>query len=223
MRDIVIAIDGPAGVGKSALGKCLAKELGYTFLSTGQMYRALAWKVSNLGIDPNDYEKVVEVALKIKWDFKPENNVLKVYSDGKKVGKEIFTEEVGGIASRISSNRDARRVITNKQKELCDKKKIVMEGRDIGTVVCPEAEIKIYLDATPEERAKRRFKQLKDQDKPANFDKILENVLTRDKRDCERVVAPLKQAEDGIYVDSTNINLEQVVEKVLEIIKKHVR
>lgn len=222
MKDIMIAIDGPAGVGKSALGKILAKEFDYDFLSTGQMYRALAYKVLKSKISPEEYESVVKIALEIKWDFKPENNVLQVYSDNQKVGKEIFTEEVGGVASRISSNKDARRVITNKQKELCDKKRIVMEGRDIGTVVCPNAEIKIYLDASPEERAKRRFKQLKEQNKPADFDDILQSVVERDKRDSTRTTAPLKQADDAIYVDTTNINLEQVVKKVLEIIKTHV-
>ncbi|MBT3392920.1 MAG: (d)CMP kinase [Elusimicrobiaceae bacterium] len=224
MINKVIAIDGPAGVGKSALGKRLANHFGYTFLSTGQMYRILGLKVLAQKIDPKDYEKVVAVALKIDWDFKPnKNNVLEIYADGKKVGSEIFSEEVGGVASKVSSNKDARRVITNKQRELCKKKNIVMEGRDIGTVVCPEAEVKIFLDASAEERAKRRFKQLKEDGKSADFEKILESVCARDRRDTQRTVAPLRQAEDCIYIDTTNINLEQVEQKVLEIIEKNDR
>ena len=219
---LVIAIDGPAGVGKSSVGKAVALKYGLSFLSTGEMYRCLGWKVLNAGIDPDDAQKVLEAAQSIKWSFerRPDSS-LKVFVDGVYLGEELHREDVGRAASKTSANGPARAVVTQKQKEMALEGNIVMEGRDIGTVIAPNAQVKIYLDASAQERAKRRFEQLKIKGQDADYNAILDGIITRDERDKNRACAPLKPAEDAIIIDTSAFTLQQVIDKVMEISSKY--
>ena len=215
---LVIAIDGPAGVGKSSVGKAVALKYGLSFLSTGEMYRCLGWKVLSLGIDLDDDKKVLEAAQNIKWSFERQSDSsLKVFVDGIFLGDKLHNEDVGRAASKASANGPARAVVTQKQKDLALEGNIVMEGRDIGTVVAPQAQVKIYLDASPEQRAKRRVDQLKQKGQAADYDSILAAIIARDDRDKNRSCAPLKPAEDAIVIDTSAFSLGQVIDKVMEI------
>ena len=157
----LLAIDGPAGVGKSSVGKAVAKKFNINFFSTGEMYRCLAWKVLESGIDPQNEAAVIKMAKQVKWEYKAQDNVLRVYIDGVCPLDKIHNEEVGRAASKVSAIPDARIVIMNEQKKLARDGNIVLEGRDIGTQIAPFAKIKIYLIASAKARADRRVKQLK--------------------------------------------------------------
>ncbi len=217
MKKITIAIDGTAGVGKSSVGKAVASKYGYVFLGTGEMYRCLGYKVVSMGIDPQDCEKVLEVAENIDWSFerRPDSS-LKVLVDGEYFGDKLLLEETGRAASKVAANGPARAILTQIQKDLGAKGGIVMEGRDIGTVVCPNAAVKIYLDASAEARAHRRVKQLKENGQPADYQAILESIESRDARDKGRDCAPLKAADDALVIDTSDLSLEQVIDKVIK-------
>ncbi|MDR0645900.1 MAG: (d)CMP kinase [Elusimicrobiota bacterium] len=214
----VIAIDGPAGVGKSSVGKAVALRYDLSFLSTGEMYRCLGWKVLDMGINLDDEDKVFEAAKNIKWSFeRASDNSLKVFVDGVYLGGKLFSDKVGQAASKASASARARAVVTQKQIEIGRAGAIVMEGRDIGTVICPGAQVKIFLTATAEERAKRRFLQLKQNGKTADYEQLLSSIKARDERDSSRAVAPLKPASDAVIIDTSDMTLRQVTDKVLEI------
>lgn len=217
----LIAIDGPAGVGKSSVGKALAKKFNINFFSTGEMYRCLGWKVLEQNIDPQDEQKVLEIAQKIKWEYKAQDNVLKVYIDGVCPLDRIHNEEVGRGASKVSAIPSARVLIMDEQKKLANSGNIVLEGRDIGTQIAPFAKVKIYLTATAQARADRRVKQLKEAGQNPNYDEILASIKSRDERDSSRKIAPLKPAEDAHIIDTSDLNLEEVINKVLEIVNKN--
>lgn len=219
---MLIAIDGTAGTGKSTVGKAIAAKLGYGFLSTGEMYRALAYKVFEKHIVPEDHDAVLEAARQLHFTFVRQPDAsLKMYVDGEYLGDKLHLEEVGNVASRVSTNGEARRVLTEKMRDVGDDGGIVMEGRDVGTVVFPDAEMKFYLDASAEERAKRRFKQLKEAGQHANYDEILKLIQERDYRDSHRAVSPLKPAEDAVIIDTSSLNLQQVVDAVWEKIQHY--
>ena len=219
---MLIAIDGTAGTGKSSVGKAVAAKLGYGFLSTGEMYRALAYKVYEKHIEPEDHDAVLEAARQLHFTFARQPDAsLKMYVDGEYLGGKLHLEEVGNVASRVSTNGEARRVLTEKMRDVGEDGGIVMEGRDVGTVVFPDAEIKFYLDASAEERAKRRFKQLKEAGEHADYQAILKSIQERDYRDSHRVVSPLKPAPDAVVVDTSSLNLQQVVDAVWEKIQHY--
>lgn len=214
---ITIAIDGTAGVGKSSVGKAVALKYGISFLSTGQMYRCLGWKVLEKGIDLNDEAAVIKAAKEIVWGFERQaDSSLKVLIDGQYLGSKLLLEETGRAASKVSAIAQARSIITQKQKDLGRAGGIVMEGRDIGTVICPQAPLKIYLTAAPEARAQRRVKQLEQEGQKADYGEILASIKSRDERDSTRAVAPLKPAKDALIIDTSNMSLEQVIFRVLE-------
>ncbi len=214
---ITIAIDGTAGVGKSSVGKAVALKYGISFLSTGQMYRCLGWKVLEKGIDLNDEAAVIKAAKEIVWGFERQaDSSLKVLIDGQYLGSKLLLEETGRAASKVSAIAQARNIITQKQKDLGRAGGIVMEGRDIGTVICPQAPLKIYLTAAPEARAQRRVKQLEQEGQKADYGEILASIKSRDERDSTRAVAPLKPAKDALIIDTSNMSLEQVIFRVLE-------
>lgn len=214
---ITIAIDGTAGVGKSSVGKAVALKYGISFLSTGQMYRCLGWKVLEKGIDLNDEAAVIKAAKEIVWGFERQaDSSLKVLIDGQYLGSKLLLEETGRAASKVSAIAQARSIITQKQKDLGRAGGIVMEGRDIGTVICPQAPLKIYLTAAPEARAQRRVKQLEQEGQKADYGEILASIKSRDERDSTRAVAPLKPAQDALIIDTSNMSLEQVIFRVLE-------
>lgn len=215
---LLIAIDGPAGVGKTSVGKALALNYGLGFLSTGIMYRCLGWKALNSGVNLQDEEQVYLIAKNIVWNFeREEDSNLKVIIDGQYLGDNLLSEEVARAASITSALPKARAVITEKQKALALEGGIVMEGRDIGTVIAPKAPLKFYLTASAEARAKRRVLQLKEKGQEANYDEIIKSIISRDERDSSRKTAPLKAAEDAILIDTSSLSLEEVINKVLEL------
>ena len=217
-------MDGPAGVGKSTVGNLVAKSLGYTFINTGEMYRALTWKALELKADLDDQDLVTDLAKKLTWEFKPVEDggtALKTWIDGEVVTGQIREERVSVNSSRIAANPGVRKFLSKLQRELGEGGSIVMEGRDITTNVFPDADVKIYLDASPEERADRRYRQLKAAGQEADRDKILAAILKRDLNDIKREINPLKQAEDALVVDSTKLTLHQVADKILRHIRKN--
>lgn len=219
---MLIAIDGTAGTGKSTVGKAVAAKLGYGFLSTGEMYRALAYKVFEKNIVPEDHDAVLTTARALRFTFVRQSDAtLKMYVDGDYLGDKLHLEEVGNVASRVSTNGEARRVLTEKMRAVGEDGGVVMEGRDVGTVVFPDAEMKFYLDASAAERAKRRVLQLKAAGEKADYDQILKLIEERDWRDSHRAVSPLKPAEDAVIIDTSKLNLQQVTDAVLEKIQHY--
>lgn len=219
---MLIAIDGTAGTGKSTVGKAVAAKLGYGFLSTGEMYRALAYKVFEKNIVPEDHDAVLTTARALRFTFvRQPDATLKMYVDGDYLGDKLHLEEVGNVASRVSTNGEARRVLTEKMRAVGEDGGVVMEGRDVGTVVFPDAEMKFYLDASAAERAKRRVLQLKAAGEKADYDQILKLIEERDWRDSHRAVSPLKPAEDAVIIDTSKLNLQQVTDAVLEKIQHY--
>lgn len=218
-RRLIIAIDGPAGAGKSTVSKRLAKELGYTYLDTGAMYRAFAWKALEEGLDLGDEKALKRSLQETKVDLSEEEGRLKVYLNGLDVSDRIRSAELSQMASRISSLKSVRERMVELQRAMGSEGGVVVEGRDIGTVVFPDAEVKIYLDASPEERARRRFEELRSQGERVTLTDTLEEIEVRDERDKGRSVAPLRKAKDAIVIDSTNMGVDGVVEKIMREIK----
>jgi cytidylate kinase len=221
-RGLIIAMDGPAGVGKSTIGGLLAKALGYQFINTGEMYRALTWRALEDGLDLDDEEAVLALAKRLRWEFKPVEeggSTLKTFIDGQPVTMQIREERVSVNSSRVAANAGVRRFLSKLQRDLGEGGAIVMEGRDITTHVFPDADVKIYLDASPEERAGRRYRQLKAAGQNADRAAILAAILKRDLNDLKREINPLKQAPDALVVDSTHLTMHEVADKIL----RHVR
>jgi cytidylate kinase len=221
-KGLIIAMDGPAGVGKSTVGGLLAKALGYQFINTGEMYRALTWKALEDGVNLDDQDAVTALAKRLKWEFKPVEEggtTLKTFIDGIPVTAQIREERVSINSSRVAANPGVRKFLSKLQRELGEEGAIVMEGRDITTHVFPDADAKIYLDASPEERATRRYRQLKAAGQDADKGAILAAILKRDLNDLKREINPLKQAPDALIIDSTQMTMHQVADKIL----RHVR
>lgn len=220
---MIIAIDGPAGSGKSTVAKLVAKKLGFLYLDTGAMYRAVAYKMKKENLSEKELiEKLDSIDLKLLDTDKD----IKVILDGEDITGKIRTEEIGKLASRIAKIPEIREKLVQLQRKIAlEAKNAVLEGRDIGTVVFPDAELKIFMTASPEERAKRRYLQLKEKGENPSYEDILRSVLERDKADMEREVAPLKPAKDSIVIDTTDKTIEEVVDiivaKAKEILKKN--
>ena len=212
---MIVAIDGPAGVGKSSVGKALAASLGYGFINTGEMYRALAWKMEQAGVSTADMAAADALARSSNWEFRKTDGVtIKTVLDGRLLDKELLGESVSRNSSAIAANPPLREFMTALQRRLGADGGIVMEGRDIGTVVFPEADLKIYLDATAQERARRRYEQLKATGLAADYDAILSGIISRDSNDSARKVAPLKKAPDSQVIDTSTLSIEQVIAMV---------
>ncbi|OGR81670.1 MAG: cytidylate kinase [Elusimicrobia bacterium GWC2_64_44] len=215
---IVIAIDGPAGVGKSTVGKLVAARVGYRFISTGKMYRALAWQALERGQDLESDGGLVKLALSLRWEFPkgsgPEADIL---LDGRKLELELVEERVSKASSAIARLPGVRLFMKEMQRQAGLRGGVVMEGRDIGTNVFPDAELKIYLDASAAARAKRRVGQLRGQGLPADYDEILDFIKKRDAQDSGRAVNPLRKADDASYVDSTELPRDQVVAAIVDL------
>ena len=216
----VVAIDGPAGSGKGTITKLVAKKLNLVNIDTGAMYRCVTVYMLRNNIKLNDKPKIEKMLKEINIEFKSENNIEKVYLNHEDVTKEIRKKEVNDLVSQASHVLEIRESITDLSRKVAEGKKVIMEGRDIGTNVFPNADLKIYLDATPEERANRRMKQNKEKGIDASYQEILENIKFRDYNDKTSEIAPLKRAEDAIYIDTTNMTIEEVVNNVIEIINK---
>lgn len=212
----VITIDGPAGAGKSTVSKALAARLQFVYLDTGALYRALAYKALKCRIDVNDPDKLEWLCSNTDVILRNENGAMKVFVDGEDIGGKIRTEEVGLAASTLSTFPVVRKKLLHLQREAGARGGIVAEGRDMGSVVFPNAEVKIFLDANAEERTRRRHEELVQKNKPAVLSDISRDMQARDQQDSQRKIAPLIAAPDAIIIDSTSLNVSQVVEKILE-------
>lgn len=216
----VVAIDGPAGSGKGTITKLIGEKLDLVTFDTGAMYRAISYYMIQNKIELSDNEKIEKMLKEIDIKLEFENRTQILYLNSQKLVLELRTKEVNNIVSQVSHIPAIRWAMVELQRNLAKGKNVIMEGRDIGTVVFPDANVKIYLDASAEERADRRLKQnLENGISNISYDEILENIKLRDYNDKTSDVAPLKQAEDAIYVDSSNLTIEQVVDKIVEIIK----
>lgn len=219
----IIAIDGPAASGKSAIGHLLAKRLGYLYFDTGAMYRALTWAAINRGLDTGNEEAMAGLAREVEITIQPaqsrDGRQYTVLVDGKDVTWDIRRPEVDGKVSLVSAHPGVRRILSQRQREIGKAGKIVMVGRDIGTVVLPDADLKIYLDASPEVRAKRRVMQIESRGEKADYGQILEEMRRRDRFDSQRKAAPLKPAADAVIVDTNPLTLDGLMKKVMVLVE----
>lgn len=215
MKPQLIAIDGPVAVGKSSVGSLLAKRLGYVFFDTGMMYRAFTWKVLKSGIPIKDEQKICQLANTTKFDFVPlKGCYLSPFVDDEDVSSKLLSPEVEAYVPQVAKIVGVRQALVLEQRKLAQRGKVVMAGRDIGTVVLPGAELKIFLTASTEERAKRRHRELLKRGENSTLETVLADLKKRDELDIRRTVSPLKPAEDAIIIDTENLNLEQVVDKI---------
>lgn len=215
MRKLVVAIDGPAGAGKSTVAQMAAKELGFTYIDTGAMYRAVAWKSLQQGKTVtddliNDVVKDIDIVL----DYK--EGKTKVFVDGTEVTAAIRTPEVTGIVSQVAALGPVRERLTDLQRQMATQGSVIMDGRDIATNVLPNADIKIFLTASIEERADRRYKEMKAKGYDVDLKKLQEEIAARDKADSEREISPLVQAEDAELLDTSDMSIEEVVKAILD-------
>ena len=218
MKNIVITVDGPSGAGKGTLCHALADKLGFDFLDSGAIYRILALAAVKHGIDFENELALAELGRNLNVKFVPENNEIQVILDGENVGDKIRTAEAGQNASKIAVYPQVREALLQRQRDFRSSKGLIADGRDMGTVVFPDAEIKFFLDASAEERTKRRVKQLQEKGFNANFDEILAEIKERDFRDRNRPVAPLVPAKDAMILDSTHLSIEEVIQQALDYI-----
>ncbi|MBR3306690.1 MAG: (d)CMP kinase [Lachnospiraceae bacterium] len=222
MERFSVAIDGPAGAGKSTIAKSLSKRLGVIYVDTGAMYRAMALHILRSGVDPSDTEAVTKASgsADISIDFA--DGIQQVLLNGENVSGVIRTEEVSAMASKVSVNPEVRKKLVELQQKLASEKSVVMDGRDIGTVVLPNAEVKIYLTASVEVRAERRYKELIEKGEAAELEAIKAEIRERDERDMNREISPLKQADDAYLLDSSYMSIDEVLEAMLDRIEKKV-
>ncbi|WGE55644.1 (d)CMP kinase [Actinobacillus equuli subsp. equuli] len=220
MSNFIITVDGPSGAGKGTLCHALAEKLGFDFLDSGAIYRITALAALKAGIALDDEDRIAEVGRHLNVKFIPENGEIKVILNGENVGDQIRTAEAGQNASKVAVFPKVRDALLQRQRDFSSPNGLIADGRDMGTVVFPEAQVKLFLDASAEERTKRRVKQLQEKGFNANFDEILAEIKERDFRDRNRPVAPLVPAKDALLLDSTNLSIEEVIAQALEHIAK---
>jgi cytidylate kinase len=215
LKPQLIAIDGPVAVGKSSVGSLLARRLGYVFFDTGMVYRAFTWKVLKSGIPPGDEEKLCQLVNTTKFDFVPIKSgwYLSPLIDDEDISSKVLCPEIEEQVSLTSKIAGVRQALVLEQRRLAQRGKLVMAGRDIGTVVLPWAELKIFLTASTEERAMRRYKELLERGENTSLEIVLADLRRRDEIDTHRTISPLKPAEDAIIIDTENFSLEQVIDK----------
>lgn len=215
MKAQLIAIDGPVAVGKSSVGLRLAKRLGYIFFDTGMIYRAFTWKVLKSGISPEDEQKLCHLVTTTEFDFIPsKQGALSFFVDGEDVSSTLLSAEIEGLVALVAKVPGVREAMVSEQRKLAQRGRVVMAGRDIGTVVLPWAELKIFLTASTEERARRRHKELLRRGQNSSLEIVLADLKRRDEMDINRTVSPLKPAEDSIIIDTEKLSLEQVVDNI---------
>ena len=218
-----IAIDGPAGAGKSSTAKLVAKKLGYIYVDTGALYRTVGLYSIRKGIDTKNAEKVIATLPDIKVELKFVDEAQHVFLNGEDVSEAIRTPEASMGASNVSAIPKVREFLFDLQRKIAAENDCIMDGRDIGTVVLPNADVKIFLTTSVEERANRRYKEMLEKGEEVDYNDILEDIKKRDYQDSHREIAPLKQADDAIYVDNGGYNLEDGAEDLLRIIKEHLK
>ena len=212
-----VAIDGPAGAGKCTIAKLVAKEKGYIYVDTGAMYRGLAIHFLDKGIQPQETEKVIEACKDAEVTIAYEDAVQHVYLNGKDISSRLRNEEVGNMASVTSAIPEVRKKLLELQQNLAKTQNVIMDGRDIGTCVLPHADVKVYLTASVETRAKRRYQELQEKGEDCNLEEIAHDIEERDRRDMTREIAPLKQAEDAVLVDSSDMTIAEVVKTIVDL------
>lgn len=212
-----VAIDGPAGAGKSTIAKLVAKEKGYVYVDTGAMYRGLAIHFLENGIEAEEKEKIAEACKDADVTIRYEGGQQQVYLNGKNITAKLREEAVGNMASKSSAIPEVRAKLLELQRELARKEDVIMDGRDIGTCVLPDADVKVFLTASVETRAKRRYDELVEKGVACDLEEIARDIAERDERDSTREIAPLKQAEDAVLVDSSHMTIEEVVAAIVKL------
>ena len=215
MKNLVIAVDGPAGAGKSTIAKIIADKLNINYIDTGAMYRAVTYKVLQNNIDTTDEQAIIEVAKASEIDFKDNN----IYLDGKILKEEIRTPEVSNNVSNVAQIKEVRYLMVDVQREIGNRSSVILDGRDIGSYVFPNADYKFFLNASPEERGERRYKELVKKGYETTVEEVIKDVIRRDEIDSNREFAPLVKADDAIEIDTTGKTIEDVVEDVISKIK----
>lgn len=222
-KKISIAIDGPAAAGKSTIAKIVAKTLNYIYVDTGAMYRALTYKALNEKISPMDELALFNLLMETEIELKPSENGQLVFVDGQNVTAEIRNNEVTGSVSEVAKHRLIREDMVRRQQIFAENGGVVMDGRDIGTHVLPNAEIKIFMIASVEERAERRHQENLQKGFPSDIEQLKAEIALRDKQDSEREVSPLKKAEDAIEIDTTSLTINQVAERIMSLMKERTK
>jgi cytidylate kinase len=221
MRKPIITIDGPSGAGKSTISKLLAERLGYTYIDTGALYRVVALKVKQTGSDPEDVEQLRSLSSSLDIALDCKDGAILVFLEGKDVTEDIRTPEMSLLASKVSAAKVVRNALLTIQRKLGEGGGVVVEGRDMGTVVFPEAEVKFFLDASLETRGKRRFEQYREGGKVFDRETITQEIAQRDRDDMKRTLSPLKPADGAVTIDSTGMTIEEVVERMLQVIEQY--
>ncbi|MCG7343016.1 (d)CMP kinase [Sporosarcina sp. ACRSL] len=217
LKGITIAIDGPAAAGKSTIAKKIAQKLQYTYIDTGAMYRALTYKAIQSGIDMDSDEALADLLVNTEILLIPDNGGQAVHVDGVDCSNEIRSQEVTAAVSKVAAHSTVRKMMVDKQRKLAYGTGVVMDGRDIGTEVLPDADLKIFMTASVDERAERRFQENEKRGIHSSLDRLKEEIEKRDRADSEREVSPLKKAEDAILVDTTSMSIDEVVDKVIKL------
>lgn len=220
MHKINIAIDGPAGAGKSTVARLVAGSLGFIYVDTGAMYRAVTWNMLRLGLTPDRAEEVVEATRRMSIELRPGKEGQQVIVSGQDVTDMIRSADINRHVSAVAAIPEVRHILVRMQQQMAAEKGVVMDGRDIGTHVLPNAEVKVFLTASARERALRRFKEMNDDS--ITLDQLEQDIRKRDRMDEERETSPLRQAEDAVLLDSTEMSREQVVESILEMCRTKV-
>lgn len=215
-----VAIDGPAGAGKSTIAKLVAKEMGFIYVDTGAMYRGMAIHFLKKGVDPEKREQIIRACDDAEVTLGYENGVQQIYLNGENVTDLLRTEEVGNMASRTSAVPEVRAKLLELQRSLAAEKDVIMDGRDIGTNILPDADVKVYLTASVETRAKRRFDELVEKGETCSLEEISRDIRERDERDMTRETAPLKKAEDAVLVDSSDMGIQEVVDVICRLCRE---
>lgn len=215
-----VAIDGPAGAGKSTIAKLVAKEMNFIYVDTGAMYRAIALYLLRKGVKPDERDRFADECRGADVTIRYEDGIQQVLLNGENVSGMIRTEEVGNMASASSVDGAVRAKLLDLQRNLAKENDVVMDGRDIGTNILPNADVKFYLTASAEERANRRFKELTEKGQECDLEKIKADIIERDERDMNREIAPLKQAEDAVLIDSSDMGIDDVLKVMVETINK---
>lgn len=219
MKKIVVAIDGPAGAGKSTIAKMVAEKIGYAYIDTGAMYRSVAWKFLQTGkAFDEDYISMLANTMVIM--FKPEERVNRVFVDDVEVTEAIRSAEVTALVSRVATIGAVREAMVDQQRRMGESGGVLMDGRDIGTVVFPNAQLKVFLTATVDERAMRRYKELVAKGQQVDLEQLKADIASRDKQDSERAISPLRQAEDAVYLDSSDMSIDQVAAYIKNLVKE---
>jgi cytidylate kinase len=217
---INVALDGPAGAGKSTVARLVAEDLGFVYIDTGAMYRAVTWKIMQEGLHPDQLDQVIAVAKQMQIELKPGLTGQKVFVNGVEVTDAIRSDEINQNVSWVASIRQIREILVDLQKQMAATKGVVMDGRDIGTQVLPNAEVKVFLTASARKRAERRFRETKDS--VLTLEQLENNINQRDRMDEQREASPLVKAEDAYLLDSTEMSLSEVVTQILDLCKAHV-